>query len=174
VEEGTITYGARKIYQIIGDIIDQVYQKNIEREVIIPSPELFQRILSIERKLSAWKLQLPQNLQLRSTEDIFPDSADELLFSRLSAVITLRYLNARILVHRTMISRFLACNNGSTPSDTEEWNFLKHFGRSSLEISTISAVEMINIIHALSEAGHRMLTTWWFIIYYSRLRLSPK
>lgn len=89
------------------------------------------------------------------------------MFYQLSAVITLRYLNARILLHRGVLARFLD-HDGSK----EEWDFLKLFGRSSIEVSVIAASELIDIIHSVAECQHRMLTTWWFSIYYSKFSSS--
>jgi len=88
------------------------------------------------------------------------------VFSQLSAVITLRYLNTRILLHRPILARFLD-HDDHKPGSAEEWAFLQQFGKSSLEVSILSALELIDIIHSVSECQHRMLTTWWFSIYYS-------
>jgi hypothetical protein len=165
--------GFRKLYQLVGEIIDDVYQNNIECNTTIPSSELFERIIPIERKLSAWKSQLPPDLQVRSRDEILQDAKESPLFSRLCTVITLRYLNTRMLLHRPMISRFLLDHDRTKQGDLDEWNLLLKFGRSSLEVSMLAAVETIDLIHEVSEAQHRMLTTWWFTIYYSKIYDLP-
>ena len=122
-------------------------------------------ILPIERRLSAWKSTSPPNLQIKSRED-FHTGDSEVDFS-LNAVITLRYLNARILLHRPILSRFLD-QNIREPDQTGEWGFLHQFAKGYVEVCMVSACEMIDIIYSLYETRHHMLTSWWFAIYYSK------
>ena len=94
--------------------------------------------------------------------------------SQLSAVITLRYLSARVLLHRAIVARFLDHDIPKPGAgNAEEWVFLQNFGSSSLEICVQSATEIIVIIHSVTESQHRMLTTWWFSIYYSEFPTLP-
>lgn len=88
------------------------------------------------------------------------------VFPNLSTVITLRYLITRILLHRRIIVCFLNSQKEEY-AGLESPEFLKIFGRPSLELGVLSASEMIGIIYNLSEHQHSMLTTWWFSIYYS-------
>jgi hypothetical protein len=117
--------------------------------------------------LAAWKAELPPQIRVKRKEEIIEYLEDPSVFSPLSTVITLRYLNVRTLLHRSMVARFLDYD-GQDSGGSEEWSFLQEFGRTSLEVSVRSATEMIAIIYTASEGRHRMLTTWWFSIYYSQ------
>lgn len=158
----------RKLYHIIGDIIDKVYQKNIESDTNISNSDLLLCILPIERRLSAWKSTLPPNLQVKSKEDLL-QAGESKVDSSLNAVITLRYLNSRILLHRPILSRFLD-QNIRKPDYTADGGFLHQFAKGNVEVCIVSACEMIDIIYSLYQARHHMLTSWWFAIYYSKWR----
>lgn len=162
-------YKTRKLYKLIGEIIEHVYQNNIEYNSALPTSELFGRILVIEQKLTTWKSELPLNLQVRSRDEILRDTEQAPLFSRLCGVITLRYLNARMLLHRRLISYFLLAHDATKSDDVEDSRLLHNFCRGSLEVALSAAVDTIDLVFALSEGQHRMLTTWWFTIYYSKI-----
>jgi hypothetical protein len=161
-----LTNWLRKLYQIIGEIIDKVYQKNIETDIKMSNSDLLLCILPIERRLSVWKSTSPPNLQVKSKEDLL-QTGESKIDSSLSAVITLRYLNARILLHRPILSRFLD-QNMREPDYTADCGFLYQFAKGNLEACMVSACEMIDIIYSLYQGRHHMLTNWWFTIYYSK------
>jgi hypothetical protein len=121
--------------------------------------------MSIEPRLTTWKANLPEYLQVQTKEEILRNVHDGSIFYALRTVITLRYLWARSLLHRPMVAHFLD-HDGIKGSGNEEWNFLKEFGRTSLEVGVHSAAEIIEIIHNAFGVGHHMLTSWWFSIYY--------
>lgn len=162
----------RNLYKLIGEIIESVYQNNIESEVQLRDSDILERIISIEKKLDAWKSSLPPNLCVTPKEEIMRNLNSSSVFSSLSTVITLRYLIARILLHRRIIICFLNSQKEQS-GELEKPEFLRLFGKPSLEMGVLAASEMIGIIFDLSEHQHHMLTTWWFSIYYSKSCCSP-
>ncbi len=159
------------MYQILGDVIDGIYQNNIGVDASLPDTELLKRILSFEQALNAWRSQLPAELEVRSTDGIIQCLNTSSLFSELSTVITLRYLMTRLLLHRPVVARFLDRKNEQGGFEISE--ILELFGEPSLKLGVRSASEMIDIVFALSEHPHLMLTTWWFSIYYCELPCIP-
>jgi len=157
-----------KLYMIVGDIIDRVYGNNYTGDATSTqakgSSDLFQSIISLESQLTTWKSTLPPRLAIQTKEDILTNAQGPSAVSAMGTVITLRYMHARMLLHRPMIARFLS--HDGKRSSNEEWNFLKDFGRVSLEVGVRSAAEMIDFIHAATEGHCLMLTTWWFSLYY--------
>ncbi|KAH8892187.1 hypothetical protein GQ53DRAFT_841035 [Thozetella sp. PMI_491] len=154
-----------KLYRILGDIIEQVYQNNTECDATaMSSSDVILRVLSIEKKLDMWKLGLAPNLQVNTQNELFELGVASIP-SRLNAVVTLRYLNARILLHRPILERFLD-HDRSKIGDPTDWAFLRRFGQGSLEVCIEAAAEMIDIIYSFSEIRHHLMTTWWFTIYY--------
>ena len=126
--------------------------------------ELLKRILSFEQALNTWRSQLPADLDLRSKDEIIQCLDASSLFSELSTVITLRYLMTRLLLHRPVVARFL--DRKSEQGRFKDSELLELFGEPNLKLGVRSASEMIDIVFALSEHPHLMLTTWWFSIYY--------
>ena len=92
---------------------------------------------------------------------------------RYKVVLTLRSLNATILLHRRVLEKYLEVN--STPSyDAEEIDLLRRLGRDSIDVLFNSSIELINIVKLLIEAGgpiRRLLNAWWFTLYYSKYLL---
>lgn len=115
--------------------------------------------------MNTWRAQLPAELRVKSKDEIMKCLNASSIFSHLSTVLTLRYLMARLLLHRPVVSRFLDCKNEQGCFENSE--FLELFGGPNLKLALRSASEMIDIIFSLSEHQHLMLTTWWFSIYYS-------
>ncbi len=155
----------RKLYQIVGSIIDEIYQMNITREYDLEYHTLLERVISVEAKLEAWKANLPHFLRIRTKDEIFQDPVDTSDYSRLSTVLTLRYLSTRTLLHRAILTRFLDPNH-QTATTTGQSVFLQTSENISLDLSVSSAVEMIEIHHVMSKIAQQMLTTWWFSLYY--------
>lgn len=154
------------MYQILGDIIDSIYQNNIGVDTGLSDTELLRRILSVEQSLNTWKSELPAELHIRSKDDIMQCLSDSSLFSHLSIVITMRYLMIRLLLHRPVVTRFLNCKQEQGASRSSE--VLELFGGPNLKLGVRSASEIIDIIFSFSEHQHLMLTTWWFSIYYRK------
>lgn len=154
-----------KLYQIVGSTIDEVYQMNITREVDLEYHVLLEQVISLEAKLEAWKTNLPLSLHIRTKDEIVQDPFDTSDYSRLSTVLTLRYLNTRTLLHRAILTRFLD-QTSQTATTTGQSVFLRTSENISLDLCVSSAVEMIEIHYAMSKISQQMLTTWWFSLYY--------
>ena len=156
-----------KLYQIVGEIIEDVYQMNIPRETDIGYEILLQRVIAIESKLEAWKSGLPMSLSIKTKEEIVLNPIDTSDLSQLSTVLTLRYLNTRTLLHRAVLTRFLD-NDVQRTANSSQSIFLRSCETISLDLSVMSAIEIIEIHHAMSKSRQKMLTTWWFSLYYGK------
>ncbi|KAK4905083.1 hypothetical protein LTR49_025576 [Elasticomyces elasticus] len=158
-----------KLYMIVGDIIDRVYGNNYTSDATSTqakrSSDLFQSIMSLESQLTTWKSTLPLRLRIQTKEDIPTNAQEPSAVSAMGTVITLRYMHTRMLLHRPMIARFLSYDR-KVSSNEQEWNFLKDFGRVSLEVGVRAAAGMIDFIHSATEGPCLMLTSWWFSLYY--------
>ena len=156
-----------KLYQIVGEIIEDVYQMNIPKETDIAYEILLQRVIAIDSKLEAWKSGLPMSLRIKPKEEIVLNPVDTSDLSQLSTVLTLRYLNTRTLLHRAVLTRFLD-NDVQRTATTSQSIFLRSSETISLDLSVMSAIDIIEIHHAMSKSRQRMLTTWWFSLYYGK------
>ena len=130
---------------------------------------MLERVIKIERSLMEWRQDLPPMLRLRPWDASFAESEQNLIFDRLSIIIALRYLNARVLLHRQVLTRFLE-QMKTRYTDLEEDIFLNQFGQSNLQVCVDSASEIISIIHKVGKRPY-LLGAWWFSTYYSELSL---
>lgn len=152
---------------ILGKIIDEVYGSNIARDADLAYDTLIQRVTDLESKLEAWKCDLPLSLGVKGREQIVQDSTGDSELARLSTVLTLRYLSARMLLHRAVLERFLEAD---TPKPKRRGGsvFMESLEKTSLTLCVSSAVDLIDIHHETSKSRRRMLTTWWFSLYYGK------
>jgi hypothetical protein len=135
---------------------------------------MLERTLGLEQRLSAWKRNLFPQLQRRPWDTLDPDSVSastwDPVFDRLSVIITLRYLNTRILLHRPVLSAFLrkrACYRSIGVESDEEDPYFQDLAGKSLKICGQSAMEIVQIVHKTSKPP-TMLGAWWFSTYYSK------
>ncbi|KIW16954.1 hypothetical protein PV08_04145 [Exophiala spinifera] len=162
-----------QLYYILGDVITQLYGSNVDVDPDISMLTLIERTLALEQRLSAWKRNLFPQLQRRpwdtfDSETISTSTWDP-VFDRLSVVITLRYLNTRVLLHRPVLSAFLrkrACYKAATVQTDGEDPYFLGLAEKSLEICEKSATEIVQIVFKTSEPP-TLLGAWWFSAYYT-------
>ena len=132
-------------------------------------------LFQLEQQLIDWKRRLPSSLTLRQSVDILSISSplDSIPSSleRFPVVLTLRYHNLRILLHRPVLVMFLDITGTSAPAiDAQELTLLKQIGSNSIQICVQSSMEIISIVSALvTSTGLRgtWLGAWWFSLYYT-------
>ncbi|KAL7793969.1 fungal-specific transcription factor domain-containing protein [Trichoderma afarasin] len=154
-----------KLYSILGDVIADQYGQNLG---CAPQPSIslmLESVIRLESKLLQWRRDLPLHLKARPWDDSLSESNQNIIFDRLSIILSLRYLNTRILLHRQVLARFLEqINNGDRNS--EEGLFLRQFGHGSLHVCLESASEIISIVHKMGKKPS-LLGAWWFSTYYT-------
>ncbi|KAL7908084.1 fungal-specific transcription factor domain-containing protein [Trichoderma velutinum] len=154
-----------KLYSILGDVIADQYGQNLG---CAPQPSIslmLESVIRLESKLLQWKRDLPLQLKARPWDDSLSETNQNIIFDRLSIILSLRYLNTRILLHRQVLARFLEqINNGN--SNSEEGLFLRQFGHGSFQVCLESASEIISIVHKMGKKPS-LLGAWWFSTYYT-------
>lgn len=133
-------------------------------------------IFSMEQQLFSWERSLPQPLQLVSTASLdgMPQQhlSDPEYFSwKFRVILTLRYLNVRVLLHRPVLVKFISASQ-SPDRDSQDLKLLQQIGINSMQICTNSAMEIIDIVNrVVSEPGWKqsLLGAWWFSLYYSEI-----
>lgn len=139
---------------------------------------MLESTVALEQRLTAWKRNLYPQLRRRPWDALDSDSLSPIawdpVFDRLSVIITLRYLNARILLHRPVLSAFLRKRVrqrvGGAELDEED-AFFQDLGERSVKICEQSAMEIVQIVYRTS-APPALLGAWWFSAYYSKV-ISP-
>ncbi|KAK6379813.1 hypothetical protein LTS17_005886 [Exophiala oligosperma] len=163
-----------QLYYILGDVITQLYGSNVDFDPDISMLTLIERTLALEQRLSVWKRNLFPQLQRRpwdtfDSESISTSTWDP-VFDRLSVIITLRYLNTRILLHRPVLSAFLrkrAHYRAATVQMDDEDPYFLDLAEKSLLICEQCAAEIVQIVYKTSKPP-TLLGAWWFSAYYSK------
>lgn len=151
-----------KLNLILGDVIETIYGCNIENSLSSNLLEQQRHIIRIEGRLSDWRNQLPSSchlLDLLETRNIQLPEGD-LRERRTVAVLSLRYLNLRSLLHRSSIYRLLDPTPRS--QDCRELPIL-HYSVNLCVESSVSSIKIIS--HAVRR--QEILPIWWFSAYYS-------
>ncbi|KAJ6108028.1 hypothetical protein N7523_009351 [Penicillium sp. IBT 18751x] len=163
------------LYKQLWNVLDLLYGQNIGCDSPLPVSETMSHIFTMEQHLFSWERSLPQTLQLVSTaslDDIPLQqlSSDPQYFSwKFRVILTLRYLNLRVLLHRPVLVKFIAASR-SPDRDSQELKLLQQIGINSMKICTDSAMEIIDIVHKIitePEWKQSLLGAWWFSLYYT-------
>ena len=164
----------RQLYYILGDIISELYGDNVDIDPGLAIPTMLERTVVLEQKLAAWKHSLHSHLQRRPWDILDHDSVSrstwDPVFDRLSVILTLRYLNTRIVLHRPILSAFLrqrGRSGSSYVSSSHEDPFFDDLGERSVRTCKQSAMDIIDIVYKTSKPP-ALLGAWWFTAYYSK------
>ncbi|KAH6668410.1 fungal-specific transcription factor domain-containing protein [Halenospora varia] len=155
-----------KLYMIVGDIIEKIYDQNLDNAPKRPASHLFQSIIEIEESLLDWKGDLPADVRIICKSELdLVDPMSEFLPSDI--ILSLRYLNTRALLHKEVFSRLLLtpANRSTGTRPNKDFAMLLEFGPKSLDVCLGSAVTSINIICRYL-SSEELLPAWWFSIYY--------
>jgi hypothetical protein len=164
-------------------IIDQLYGQNLGYGDDQPVSNIVTKLFAIEGALVDWKNLLPKGLDIIQPDGVAlrlaqdePASPSHLAL-KLQMVLSLRYLNVRLLLHRAVLLRILG-SNGAAASVDHEAVLLQHVGPNSIKTCLDSAVHTLDLVHATvtCPGSHKeVLGAWWFSLYYSKpFPLWPK
>lgn len=149
--------------------VDLLYGGNIGCDTPDNVFDTVSKLFQMEHQLVEWENSLPINMGLRKSHDIPGDDEEADPAERFRLIITLRYHNLRILVHRLVVVRYLdTC--GKADNNPQEVATLQQIGANSIQICIQSAMEIITIVSLLTQStGQRrgFLGFWWFSLYYS-------
>lgn len=156
------------LYKVLWDVIDSLYGGNIGCDKPI-NLDTISRIFQIEHQLVGWERTLPIDLKLIQSGDIPLDEGGSRSSERFRVILSLRYHNLRILLHRPILVKFLDAS-GKPDSDHQELALLQQVGSNSIQICVKSCIEIISIVHIIVHStGERRcsLGAWWFSLYYT-------
>jgi hypothetical protein len=169
----------RRLYKILWCVIESLYGQNLGCDKPLEVGETMVPLFKAEHQLMDWERTLPANLKITSSQRIVSQSMENSLHEddyvelRLRTILTLRYLNLCLLLHRPILTRYLdlASNN----NHSHELRVLQQVGSNSIKVCIQSSIEVISIVHAAVQKtdGHRtLLGAWWYSLYYSKFSLT--
>jgi hypothetical protein len=175
VEDFKLTY-CSKLYRLMWLVIDKLYGGNIGCAKPGSLFDVVTQLFQIEHKLMEWDYDLPLHMKQLTVKDIPPEGEKIDLLDRFRVILTLRYHNLRVLLHRPVLVKFLDMTD-NPESDTQEVILLKQIGSNSIQICIQSSTEIISIVHSVvCSTGIRrgFLGAWWFSLYYGESHSLPK
>jgi hypothetical protein len=156
------------LHKLIGMTLSRLYEQNLGDDAILAEAELIPRIFELEQELTRWQSALPTELAMvLSTGLPMPGTFRDRTVSRFRTMLTLRYHNLNILVHRPLLCKSLDALAESIP---EVWsNSVSRMTKDAVDACLGSAEETINIVHGIltdPSLGSSVLGAWWFTLYY--------
>lgn len=156
------------LHELIGMAIRRLYGQNLGDDAILLEAELIPRIFELEQELSKWQSSLPPELSMvMSTALPMPVSFRDRTVDRFRTMLTLRYHNLNILVHRPLLCKSLDFLAETIP---EVWsNSVSRMTKDAVDACLGSAEETISIVHGIltdPSLGSSVLGAWWFTLYY--------
>ena len=182
----------RKLYVIMYNVIDHSYGQNLgfadndedDGDQTNGALNIISQILESNRQLEDWILRVLPPLGLHvyqeplSSEELnkIPASDEAVIRQRFNIVLSLRYHNLRILLHRKFLERFLDyfgidSHTGNNSVASQEKKILRQIGSGSVQKCVQSAMAIISTMHTISLSPakwHRsILGAWNYSLYYS-------
>ena len=157
------------LYNILGNVMQLLYGDNLGCDQMERSSEILPKILRLEERLDDWEKGTAEPLRPTNSWATTDDVSH-----RLRVILTLRYLNLKLLIHRPIISSMLREMDGTDPNTTNLLS-IEQARKVSLETCVKSSMEIITIVHnATVSTGPRrgVLGAWWFSLYYSKRAAS--
>ncbi|KAL4880360.1 fungal-specific transcription factor domain-containing protein [Aspergillus karnatakaensis] len=158
-----------RLYSILGQAVDLLYDGNLGSEERIANYELISRILRMRHLLQEWPRELPAHMALISASNVPSQLGKNATIDRFRLVLTLRFHNLRILVHRVVLGR-LCDTIGDHDEQNQETLALQDISRSTIQITLESATEIINTVRGVvgsQRLPYGLLGVWWFTLYYT-------
>jgi hypothetical protein len=158
-------------------IIDTCYGQNLGQEEHRTDTELISLVLKVEEHLDRWTAQLP-SLHMRvyntplTPSDFDKMKVEDKINERFTMVLSVRYHNLQILLHRPILEKFLeACTPSGRGRGGVERGKVQQLGMGSIETCVDSAVMVISLVHGIVGAGgwkRDLLGAWNYSLFYSK------
>lgn len=147
-----------------------MYQSNLSSDISIDLDFLAAEIPRIEHDLGEWQRGLVPELKLTPWAVVSStvESARDVVFEKLSVIVQLRYLHAKLLLHRATIRTLgQRLSNPQADQIDDSKSFSGCLAQQSLIQCMRSATELVDIVCKMSQVPLK-LGSWWFSIYYSK------
>jgi len=157
------------LYKITSRAISDLYGDNLGCGGLPDIQDLAGIILGFEKDLSNWQSTLPEPLEVLST-DLVLDSGFGKTQSvdRFNLILTLRFLNLQVLVHRPFLTRALDAVLDE-PNRIKLPLYLTSIASEAMNTCAICSKDIIKITHTVlteTRLGKNYLGAWWYTLYF--------
>ncbi|KAL4802084.1 putative Zn(II)2Cys6 transcription factor [Aspergillus unguis] len=158
------------ITHIMGDALDRLYGQNLEFQTRLPMSDTIDRVLGLCWKLAHWQDNLPPTLQIiNTTKEALNDVPLTVGTTRFRVLLSLRYLGAKILIIRPMLTKFLDMGS-KTISHEHRLEWLVNSGAGLLAELIRTCRDVLQISKSIlvgSKSDQNLLGAWWFSCFYT-------
>ncbi|KAK5164916.1 uncharacterized protein LTR77_009580 [Saxophila tyrrhenica] len=156
------------LHRLIGKAISQLYDQNLGYDDLLSEPESIPRIIGMDQEMDNWRSALTSELAVVWSHDLpASGSYHDRTLGRFRVMLTLRFHNLSILVHRPLLCKALDQLSKSTGDAVI--SMVSEMTNRSISICLRSAEETIDIVHGVvidPDRSWPMLGAWWFTVYY--------
>jgi len=157
------------------NVIASFYGGNLGFDSTSTAFDMMSRLFTVEQQLNEWEHLLPPSLALRKVEDLaaISEVLDQSTFheERFRIILTLRYHNLCVLMHRPILVKFLdVIGRDLLDAEVQEVNLMQQIGQNSIHKCVQASMNIIAIVSTIvvSDGYQRnLLGAWWFSLYYT-------
>jgi len=157
------------------NVIASFYGGNIGFDNPSTAFDMMSRLFAIEQQLVEWENLLPPSLALRKVEELaaISDVFDPTTFyvERFRIILTLRYHNLCVLMHRPILVKFLdIIGRDLLDTEIQEVNLMQQIGHNSIQKCVQASMDIITIVSTIVASNgyqRNLLGAWWFSLYYT-------
>ncbi|KAL2353853.1 fungal-specific transcription factor domain-containing protein, partial [Cryomyces antarcticus] len=155
-----------KLYQVQYKVISALYDQNLGCGQPLSEMQTATEVFKLEQELNLWQRCVAPPLCIQSHDTLLYDN-QVACEERFRVILTLRYLNLQILLHRPFVTRSLDAR-ASRNKGTGSMSSAERLASGSIQTCVKSAEEVISIVHTIISAkrAHDLLGAWWFSLYY--------
>ncbi|KAJ5949651.1 hypothetical protein N7454_001235 [Penicillium verhagenii] len=162
------------LYKNLWKVLDCLYGQNIGCDDPLDISPTFTHIFQLQEGLFSWEKSLPVSLQLitkTNMDEIPREKLPSTYYSswKFRVILTLRFLNLKILLHRPILVRFIMASR-SSDRDTYDIRMLRSMGLSIVQSCTDSAMQIIDLVYRVvsdPELKKSLLGAYWYSLYYT-------
>ncbi|PYH92137.1 hypothetical protein BO71DRAFT_421023 [Aspergillus ellipticus CBS 707.79] len=174
--DGAFFTAAIKLYDILYRVLNSYYGNNLGLQNSLRTADSIAHILDEQRQLNKWRTQLVPSLglhiyeRLMTPEDVKDMNPQHIIRYRFDIVLSVRYHNLRILLHRPRLESLLEAL--WLPSDmlAEDKRIFMSMDVASVHSCLESASSIITIVHSITTSTirhHEVLGAWNYSLYYT-------
>ncbi|CAM1508662.1 Fc.00g055100.m01.CDS01 [Cosmosporella sp. VM-42] len=167
-----------KLYNVMYKIIDSCYGQNLGLDDFRTDSEIISLVFKGEEQLEEWKSQLGPLQMCVYDAPLTPLELEKMelenkITERFVNVLSVRYHNLQILLHRPILEKFLegcGCPNFTSSKAEAKRGKVQRLGISSVETCVNSAIIVISIVHTIviSDGWRRdLLGAWNYSLFYT-------
>ncbi|CRG91267.1 hypothetical protein PISL3812_08315 [Talaromyces islandicus] len=174
--DGNFFTAAIQLYAILYNVLNFCYGQNLDFQNSPSTTDSISHILDGQRQLNKWRTELVPSLGLHvweglvTPEDVWQLTTGSVIHDRFNIVLSVRYNNLRILLHRPRLESCLEAFCHSSDISNEDRRIMLPLDFTSVQNCVESSTAIISMIHSITTSGaqyRRLLGAWNYSLYYT-------